>query len=337
MTRAYPRERCKEWVHMAEGGLLAAYLVVGVDKLKRDRVIHRLKGRLEAGLEAFNLDERTASVDMVPNEFVTSLNTLPMGSGFRLVLVHEANKLPKPVSEAIVAYLQNPNPSSVLCLETEALAKNTRLYKAVVKVGPKAVITCDAIAARQLPGYVVRVARSIGYSIDSVAAQELVSRIGEDTTLLERTIRSLGEQCGGTIRVEDVEANVSRTAEVKPWEFLDKVAAGDARRALELYRHMPNPSHLALVSLLTRRVRDLICARSLTDRGRQADVSKALGRQEWQVRGLVQSARRYTPTQLASCLRACATCERELKGGSDDEEAAFVKLVLSISDPSSLS
>ncbi|MBR3313717.1 MAG: DNA polymerase III subunit delta [Atopobiaceae bacterium] len=319
---------------MAQSGLLAAYLVVGVDKLKRDRVIHRLKGRLEPGLEAFNLDERTASADIVPNEFITSLNTLPMGSGFRLVLLHDAGKLPKPVSEAIVTYLQNPNPSSVLCLETEVLAKNTRLYKAVDKVGPKAVITCDAIAARQLPGYVVRVARSIGYNIDSVAAQELVSRVGEDTTLLERTIRSLGEQCGGTIRIEDVEANVSRTAEVKPWEFLDKVAAGDARRALELYRHMPNPSYLALVSLLTRRVRDLICVRSLADRGRQADAAKALGRQEWQVRGLAQSARRYTPAQLIACLKACATCERELKGGSNDEEAAFVKLVLFICNPS---
>lgn len=314
---------------MAGSGLLPAYLIVGVDQLKRETAMRRLKGRLEQGLEAFNLDERTAGPGIEPAELLTSLNTLPMGSGFRLVLIHEADKLAKPVSEAIISYLGNPNPDCVLCLEAESLSKGTRLYKALAKVGRQSVITCDAIKPRDLPAYVVKLAKSLGISIDQRAAQELVSRAGEDTTLLERTIRSLGEQCGATIRLADVEQNVARTAEVKPWEFLDKASAGDARRALELYRHMQNPSHLALVSLLTRRVRDLICARSLYDRGQQSQIASALGRQEWQVRNLVQSARRYTPEQLKACLEACATCERELKGGVDGE-ASFIKLVLFI-------
>ena len=71
---------------MAGSGLLAAYLIVGVDQLKRERAMHRLKARLEPGLEAFNLDERTASGDINPSELVLSLNTLPVGQGFRLVL-----------------------------------------------------------------------------------------------------------------------------------------------------------------------------------------------------------------------------------------------------------
>lgn len=317
---------------MAQGGLLAAYLIVGVDQLKRNRAVHRLKGRLEPGLEAFNLDERNNPADVGAEDIVLSLNTLPVGQGFRLVLVHDAAKLAKPTSEAIVSYLANPNPDCVLCLEAESLAKGTRLYKAVAKVGKQAIVACDAIQSRNLPGHVVRVAQSLGIRMDQAAAQELVSRVGEDTTLLERTIRSLGEQCGGSIGMAEVEANVARTAEVKPWEFLDKVAEGDARRALELYHHMPDPSHLALLTLLTRRVRELICARALIDRGRANLLAKELGRMDWQVRSVAQSARRYSVAQLNSCLAACAACERELKSGADGE-TSFVRLVLKIALP----
>ena len=152
--------------------------------------------------------------------------------------------------------------------------------------------------------------------------------------MLDRQLSTLTELCGGTgrITVADVEAYVTRTAEVKPWEFLDKVAAGDVVRALELYRHMQNPSHIALLSLLTRRVRELICARSFMDRGQTAHIASELGRQEWQVRSVVQSARRFTAEQLSQCLMRCAQCERELKSGSD-AETSFVGLVLFICSP----
>ncbi|MDO4806069.1 MAG: DNA polymerase III subunit delta [Coriobacteriales bacterium] len=311
--------------------LLPAYLVVGGDQLKRETTVSRLKARLDEGLAAFNLDERTASADMDPTDIAISLNTIPLGDGFRLVLIHDANKLPKPVSETIISYLSNPNPGCVLCLVAETLAKNTRLYKAVAKVGKRSIIDCPTLKTRDLPSYLVKHAGAMGFAMDTRAAQELVSRVGESTLLLDRSLKTLREFCSATRRITagDVEQHIARTAEVKPWEFLDKVAAGDAVRAMELYRHMQDPSHLALLTLLVRRIRDLICARSLIDRGQASRVAQELGKQEWQVRSTVSAARRFSAEQLVSCLRACSVCERELKSGND-AETAFVTLVLKI-------
>jgi len=314
--------------------LLPAYLVVGADQLKRETAVTRLKARLDEGLAAFNLDERTASGDMDPTDIAISLNTLPLGESFRLVLIHDANKLPKPVSETIISYLANPNPGCVLCLVAETLAKNTRLYKAVAKVGARSVIDCAPIKARELPAYLMRHAQALGIALDTRAAAEIVSRVGESTVLLDQQLKTLRELCAesGRIELSDVEQNVARTAEVKPWEFLDKVAAGDSVRAMELYRHMQNPSHLALLTLLTRRVRELVCARSLMDRGQERSVAHELGKQEWQIRSVLQAARRFSIAQLMRCLEACATCERALKGGADGE-TAFLQLVLFICNP----
>ena len=311
--------------------LLAAYLVVGQDQLKRGTAVSRLKARLDPPCALFNLDERTAAGDLDPTDVAISLNTVPVGEGFRLVLIHEANKLPKAVSETIISYLVNPNPGCVLCLSAEKLAKNTRLYKAVAKVGKRAVIDCTPIRPRDVPSYLVQHAAAKGLTLDLDAARELQSRVGESTTLLDRQIVTLGEFCARTrhITIHDVRRHVARTADVKPWEFLDAVAAGKTDTALELYGHMQSPSQLALLALLVRRLRELICAHALIARGQKSGIARELGRQDWQVRSVVQSARRFSDERLVACLRACAACEREIKGGADPQ-TSFIRLVIFI-------
>ena len=57
----------------------------------------------------------------------------------------------------------------------------------------------------------------------------------------------------------DVEASVARVAEVKPWEFLDRLSEKDARRSLELYALLRGSSQVGLLTLVTIRIRELIC------------------------------------------------------------------------------
>lgn len=315
-------------------GLLASYLVVGADELKRQTAEARLKARLNEALAAFNLDERTAGADLDPNDLALSLNTLPVGDSFRLVVVHDAGKLAKPVSDMLVSYLANPNPDCVLLLVAESMKKNSRLYKAVAAIGKRSIIDCSPISARDLPAYLVKHAQAMGLVLDRDAARELVSRAGESTTLLDSHLKTLGELCGETHRItyDDVVEHVTRTAEVKPWDFVDAVAAGDAAYALELYHTMQDPSILGLVTLTVRRVRELACCRSFIDRGEPSRAPAALGRPEWQVRRHMKDARRLTQRQLASCVCACARCERQVKGGVDPE-TALVTLVLYIANP----
>ena len=86
---------------MAEGAaLLAAYLVVGADELKRDTAVRRLRSRVPSDMADFNLDELQGSQIEDPMTLVSSLETMPFCADFRLVIVHEADKLVKAVSEA---------------------------------------------------------------------------------------------------------------------------------------------------------------------------------------------------------------------------------------------
>ncbi|OUO61084.1 DNA polymerase III subunit delta [Olsenella sp. An270] len=313
---------------MAEKGeLLPAYLIVGPDELKRNQAVARLRARVDGPFAMFNLEEVVASADLEPVELLSSLNTLPMGGERRVVVVEAAEKLPKATSEAVIDYLESPNESCTLALVATTLAKSTRLYKAVAKVGARSVIECAAKKGRDLPPYVQKLAASHGVTIGVDAARELVARVGDSTTMLDRQIRSLAALLGGSgaITTDFVEANVARVAEVKPWEFLDRLAARDAHRALALYRLLDG-SALGLLSLVVTRLRELVCARSLDARGSASALASELGKQDWQVKNYVRWSRAFGDGELESLLDACAGAERALKSGAD-EQAEMVRLI----------
>ena len=310
----------------ATSALLPAYLVVGPDELKRKQAVTRMRARAEGPFADFNLEELTASADMTPTEVLSSLNTLPMGGPVRVVILENAGKLPKPVSEAIIEYLKDPNESCTLLLVAETLAKSTRLYKAVAKVGPRSVIECGTPKRRDLAPYVQKLAAAHGIAIDFDAATELVSRVGESTSMIDNQLGTLASLMGGSGQItrDFVEANVARIAEVKPWEFLDRIAERDARRSFELLALLRGNSAIGLLSLVTGRIRELICAKAMVARGDARGIAAALGKADWQVRGHAKCAQRFAPGELEGLLAECARADRALKSGADADATMSV-------------
>ena len=145
--------------------------------------------------------------------------------------------------------------------------------------------------------------------------------------MLDTQIATLAALLGGSgaITTEFVEANVARVAEVKPWEFLDRLSARDAHRALALYRLLDG-SALGLLSLVTGRLRELVCARALAARGAGTRLAAELGKQEWQVKNHLRWARGFSDGELERLLDACARAERALKSGAD-ERTEMVRLI----------
>lgn len=314
--------------------LLPAYLIVGADELKRDVAVRRLRSRVPADMADFNLDELDGASLEEPGQLISSAQTMPFCADFRLVIVNGAGELAKPVSEAVVSYLADPNPQCVLCLVAEKLAKNTRLYKAIAKVGPHSVIDCAPLKRWELPPYVVKLAQKRGLSMDNAAAQELVERVGESTVALDNQIATLAQlvRDAGRITLADVEANVAQIAEVSPWAFADAACERNAPRAMEMLNLMKAPSLVFLHSVLVGRLRELICAKSLDARGAAGGLARELGRQSWQVKNHVRWSRAFGEEELVELLGQAAVCERALKG-SQDSEAAFARFVLAMASP----
>ena len=305
--------------------LLPAYLVVGTDGLKRDKVLERLEARLDPGFVDFNLERLELSANLTGADLVSSLQSFPFGGGFRLVELRDASSLNKDVSEAIVSYLDDPNPTSVLCLVADSLAKNTRLYKAVAKLGKNAIISCESLKGQKLVPFVQKLAASMGRRMDVSAAKEFQSRVGDSTVYLERQLRSLVDVLGDKVDITlaDVEEYVERVAEIMWWDVVDAVADRNAAEALSLYKKMADPPYVLLQIKLAERYRDLIRIRSLLSKGRSSEVTSAYG---WKGKILMRSARLYSDGECERALCELVKLEQAIKG-SADEDVAFVRFV----------
>lgn len=310
--------------------LLPVYLVNGEDHLKRDVALGRLKARLEKmGDLSFNSD-RFEGPSADGEAITTACETMPFASEKRLVLVNDADKLPKAAQKLVADYAKAPCDTTVLVLVADKLAKNTALYKAVAAVGKQSVIDCTPPQKRDLPNQVRAMAPSHGITVTPKAAQLLVEFVGEDTVHLDEELKKLALAHPGKDAVNDadVRALVARVNEAKPWQFVDAFAARDVRECMRLLSLMPSASPHALLRQCVTRVRELMCARSMAHEANpQRALASELGLQDWRVKNHVGWARRFTDRELQDALQSSLDCERKMKGGSDPE-AAFLDWVL---------
>lgn len=325
--------------------LLPVYLINGEDALKRDTVMKRLRERLsKMGDLSFNSDVFEGT-EFTGDDVVNACNTIPFASDVRLVEVRGADDLKKADSEPIVAYLDAPCESTVLALVAEKLAKNTRLYKAVAKHGKTAVIDCAPPKARDLPKLVRSMAVGHGVTFSEGAAATLVSLVGEDTVHLDAETKKIALAHTGAAAVgeQEVLQLVSRTAEAKPWDFVNAFAARDTARCLLLLQRMRSVSPHALIPMCTARLRELICAKSMAARGNTTPRAlaaaltdyakianaKARPKQDWQVKDHVSCARRFTADELRAALISARNTEQAMKSGADPD-AAFREWVVGV-------
>lgn len=311
--------------------LLPAYLITGTDELKRQTVVKRLHQRLAGeGDLSMNMDSFDGETAEGP-DIVAACNTLPFISEHRLVQVMNADKMKKADQEAVIQYLAQPNPSTVLCLVTAGLAKNTRLYKAVKKVGDAAVVECAAPKRRDLPNMVRSMAMAHGATITQSGANLLVDLVGENTVELDAQLQKLALAHRGEDPITDNEVSsmVGRTSEAKPWEFVDAFCSRNIKKTLSVESQLGEKSVFGVFSMTVTRIRELIIAQSLIERGTIHQLPDILHVPSWRVKNHARWARSFSKQELHRALATARDTERAMKSGADPH-IAFQQWWLSV-------
>lgn len=320
----------------SQAKLLPVYAAVGADDYRKDEAVARLRNIVsKSGDLAFNsetFDGHSGYPDA--GELRSSLDTMPFGADFRLVVIDGVDRAGKELSEQLVSYLKDPNPTTVLMMTADKLAKNTRLYKAVASYGEKAVIDCTPRKAYELPPVVVGMARRHGLVMDETSARDLVSLVGESRTMIDNQLSKLEMLLGpgAQVDVATLRENVARVAKVQPWDFLDAVGARRPDEAMRQYALLDKGELVGLLARTVRRLRELLAAKCLQERGETSALARELGLQAWQTKKLPGFARNYSFAELRRAISSAAACDASLKS-EPDKDLAFQTWVLSFCTP----
>lgn len=331
------------------GSVQSLYLFEGEEEYGKESALTALRKALLTGpMAMMNETVLTAPAD---SDLIAACETLPLMESRRLVIVKEAPQLTgrgrekaaeeetaeeEPVrrGDSLTPYLDRLPGTVCLVFFVRGKARATgRLYKKIKELG--GLVAFDQLDGERLNKWIVREFASYDLACDRLVAERLVFACGRELMKLKGEVAKISAYALGRKAVtrQDIDAIAALSVEYRVFDLSDKVAAGDASRALPLMEEMlrQGEQRLALLALLQRHYRQLLMARIMMDQGlSQASVMAELGLPAFVVGKLTQSARGYAAGALKAAYLRCINQEYLVKSGQIAEEGALEQLVLSL-------
>jgi len=301
----------------------AVYLLSG-EAFLADEALDRV--RAEAGTDP--LSELSFGPEAEPAEVIEALTTSSLLGGRRLVILRGADSLKKAQADALLAYLEDPSPDSVLVVIAEG---RTKLDQVIRKMGGG--IALEAPKGRRLAGWLRTRAKEHSLKLDERAAWALIDSVGNELRDLETALEQLhtGMGPGATVGAQDVRRALPRQSDERIYVFTDAVGERKLPVAMTSLRRLLDQGDdpLMLFGALSAHVRRMLRIRRLADKSAAA-VGEATGLPGWRAERLQRQARTYKEEELVSAVATLAETDVEMKGGDLPPEAALERAVLQI-------
>ncbi len=286
------------------------------------------------GRPGFNLS--TFSAEEGADGAVAQAQTLPMMAKKRVVVVRQMEKASPALLDSLLAYADNPNPSTVLILtgtKTPAASggidRGKRLANKVEKLG--GLVRFKAKEVR--PGAFVRErAAEAGCTLDGRAERLLVELVGTDLGQLSNEVDKAIAWVGGrgAIAVADVEAVCSVVSEAVVWDLTDAIIQRNVDRGLAAAHRMLDDAgsggaHRLLLTV-TWQMRQLLELQDALRRG--AEPPGSWRRVPRQKLNAAQKSLRDRALDPGRVLGALAAANRDFNRSPAGERRVFEGLVL---------
>lgn len=269
---------------------------------------------------AFNHDRFRASDPGAENAF-TAARTLPVMSPKRLVEVRDLSEGPTAFYEALVAYIADPSPDTVVVMSGTGFPKvekggsnwSARVKGAIKKGAP---VQLEALGDREIApaAFATQVAKSVGKTLGRNEAKILVETLGGELGQIEQEVRKLAIFVGeaDTIRADDIASATANLAEAVSWDLTAGLASRNRGLTLEALHRLQEGGDdpRKLLGLVSWQMRDLLRASRMV----QAGLSDDQITRQMRIRSDV--LRRIRPTlrsgfpEAADLLRRLATANR---------------------------
>ena len=327
---------------IGQGRIAPVYLLWGEDQAALKTVVEALReavlrpGGASTGMEAFNHEQFDAPYVGAAAELLNACGQVPMMAARRLIELsspedfgrhkraEELDGEAKPLEskrddaiDAIIEYFDQPNPSTVLVIQSGNLKATSKLVKAAKKARQVVEHRFEPAEEGEAVGALMAEARRREFPLSPAAATALVNAVGTSMSelipALERAVAFAG---GARVEREHVEAVVASTRETNVFDLTDAIGARDHVRALEILARMFSTGEkdsgqaMRLLGMLLWQTRRLCTVKFARD------PAAALNMKPFAIRKLQQQANNFDEQRLRAAYAGLARLDSDLKGGS---------------------
>lgn len=217
----------------AKPGVKPIYAVAGDDPFLRHEALSAIIRAALGGESDEMAVARFAGESASLADVLDEVRTLPFLAKARVAIVENADPFVTAHRKDLESYAEHPSQTGVLALAVKSWPGNTRLAKLVEKVGLS--IDCKTPAERELPGWLVGLARSrFDLRLADDAARLLVELVGPEVGLLASELEKLAVYVGDrkAIQRDDVTTMVGAGRVEAIWSVLTSATTGRGAEAL---------------------------------------------------------------------------------------------------------
>lgn len=317
---------------LKSGDLPGALLLHGEEEYIKQSALKQLREAiLPEGLEMMN--EAVLDASASERAIVEACETLPFMAEKRLVLVRESPLLlPKGSDEGILTeYLPRlPATTQLVFLVRGNADGRRRLSQAIQKAG--GMVAFQPLSDAEVLAFIRRECKARGGGAGKGAAEKLLELCGRDLNVLSGEIDKLCAYAPNRLLTpEDVEDVAIPSLESNVFRFVDSIADGDAKTALDMQARLlgDGESPVMMLSMMARAFRRLHHARAMTDAKVPAgQLNKALGVSGFIAGKVVRQAAQMPAGFLRAAAEACVDADYAIKSGKLREDAALEGLTL---------
>lgn len=314
-----------------------ALLIYGDQALLVEEELKKLLARIGDEVDPeFNLDFFRAGEEEL-EKALRAAETLPFASGWRYVVVKEAQRLTPAEIKRLVRYLEDPPESATLILVGVGLKEGSALVK---EVGKRGRVRKASLSRREIPLWIKGRFEARGLRLNGRALSYLRESLGDDLMAIEAAAEkiSLFHEGRGTVELEEVVSLVSPSAERTVYEMVDRVAVGDADQALKILRRLLQQGERTgnILYALEAHFLRLLLYRALREEGR-ADQEIAIrmnlmGSREWVIGSKLrpQSAT-FDEDRLREAVLLLIDAEYDMKMGRLGEKDVLLRVTAGLS------
>ncbi len=292
----------------------ACYACMGDDDFLVDRAVSILCA-LAAEPKPFNCVDREFERG---RDLTDELMQLPVTGEYRVVVARG-----KPDATAVFAYLQAPNPSSVLVLPSYIPHDSWNKSAAAVVPQGATTVDCNRLSVKYVAPFVRMYTDKARAAIGDAEIVLLYNRCGGYMTRINSEAQKLAMlRADGTVTSDDIINNVKPDTEFVVFELCDCILAGNAARALAVVDGMAKNNDLvAAFTLIYNRFRRIFAAAV------DPDGLSGIGVKPTQVGRLKTESAKFSKARLKDMLDMLEAADYGYKTGATTVYDALVGFV----------
>lgn len=356
-----------EAVNQIRAGKLQPVYVLGGDEVYfTDRVQDELLTHIPPDMRDFNLDIFYGTETDV-NRVLEAARSFPMMAERRMVIVREfmamfpslgsfgaeedeskpkeadkeeAKDIAGPEAVArLIAYLQNPNPQTILILRDAKIpAGNTAFGKVLQKQATSVFLRFTAVPDSELADWIEEFAHiTYGMSMEPEAARLMAQRMGPHLQMLSSELDKLCTQnrTGERITAAQIREKIPVSREFSVFELKEAVLSRDVDRAFYIAERLLHHGvsdvgeTFKTISFFFNLFSNLWTYQRLSAKGQSPDeINGVLGMQSGGFYYLQKDAKLYRPRSWAEVFEALHDADRAVKGYSKLEADVILMMML---------